>query len=485
MLKQHNRFFLSCQLALDSAVVTASWFAAKTIIDRGWVAASRPSSLLFKTSEGLLFSSLEQHRLDLSLFALPHLLVVAAIIFCFYKSGLYKSFRDDSHFNDFWAVLGGMLWFSIPAWLAVNAKNEWWVSPQFAALFAGGALLSMSMFRFAVRMALKTLRALGYNQRHLLVVGARRGGQELVHKIRKCRWMGFNIVGFVEDGEDFKGRFFLGIPVLGTIADLPRIIEEYGIDQVYCSLPFNEMDKTLRVAELLTRTTADFRIVPDLVSLTTLNTSLFDIDGLPVLGIRESPLQGFGSLQKRIFDIAFSLAALVSLSWFYLLIGLIIKFTSRGPVFYRQERLGWDGRRFKFLKFRTMRQDAEDETGPVWASPGDDRRTWIGGLLRRTSLDELPQFFNVLAGTMSVVGPRPERPEFIKEFASDIPKYMLRHKTKAGITGWAQVNGWRGDTSLKKRVQYDLYYIENWSMGFDLRIIVDTLFRGLLHKNAY
>jgi len=210
-----------------------------------------------------------------------------------------------------------------------------------------------------------------------------------------------------------------------------------------------------------------------------------EFDGLPILNLRNSPLYGWNMIMKRALDIAISLIAIALLSPFMLLIAVLIRLTSPGPVLYRQERMGIGGDIFHILKFRTMAVDAEAATGAVWARKGDPRRTMPGSILRATSLDELPQLFNVLKGDMSLVGPRPERPVFIQEFRRKIPRYMLRHKMKAGITGWAQVNGWRGNTDLVKRVEHDLYYIEHWSISFDLKILMLTLWKGFVNRNAY
>lgn len=210
-----------------------------------------------------------------------------------------------------------------------------------------------------------------------------------------------------------------------------------------------------------------------------------ELDGLPIVSLQSSPLYGWNSVFKRAFDLGFGSLILVMVSPLMALIALLIKLTSKGPVLYRQERVGMDGHTFEMLKFRTMKEDAESETGPVWAKENDSRRTSIGRFLRKTSLDELPQLFNVLKGEMSLVGPRPERPVFVEKFRNSIPSYALRHKIKAGMTGWAQVNGWRGNTSLEKRIEHDLYYIQNWSIGFDLRILFMTLWRGFFSKSAY
>jgi exopolysaccharide biosynthesis polyprenyl glycosylphosphotransferase len=233
------------------------------------------------------------------------------------------------------------------------------------------------------------------------------------------------------------------------------------------------------------RTVADVRVVPDLLQHITFRAGVEDLDGLPVVHLTQTPLTGWMSLTKRALDIGISLGALAFFSPLFGLIALAIRLEDRGPVFYRQTRMGLDGRPFDILKFRSMRPGAEDESGPVWSAPDDPRRTRVGRFLRATSLDELPQLANVLRGEMSIVGPRPERPEFVRDFKDRFPQYMVRHRVRAGMTGWAQVNGWRGNTSLSKRIEYDLYYIENWSLALDLKILWMTVKHGFLHRNAY
>jgi Undecaprenyl-phosphate glucose phosphotransferase len=253
---------------------------------------------------------------------------------------------------------------------------------------------------------------------------------------------------------------------------------------VYVALPLEEHVKMLGLVEATNREGVDVHVVPDLLQFIALRARLENLDGVPIISLNDVPLRGFNSLLKRAIDIAISGAALAGMAIPFALISLIIKRTSRGPVFYTQERMGLDGTAFEVYKFRSMYQGAEDETGPVWARDDDPRCTPIGKWLRRFDVDELPQLWNVFRGDMSIVGPRPERPYFVQQFKHRIPTYMLRHKVKAGITGWAQVNGWRGNTSLEKRIEYDLYYIENWSVALDLKIMWLTVIRGF-HRHAY
>ena len=238
----------------------------------------------------------------------------------------------------------------------------------------------------------------------------------------------------------------------------------------------------LELVEVTSRECVDIKVVPDLLQFITLRARLEDLDGLPIININDVPLQGLNAWIKRSIDVVLSAAVLIVLAMPMALIAALIRLTSPGPVFYSQERMGLDGKAFTVFKFRSMYVDAEDRTGPVWARDNDPRTTPLGTWLRRLDLDELPQFWNVLRGDMSIVGPRPERPFFVEQFKHRIPQYMLRHKVKAGITGWAQVNGWRGNTSLEKRIEYDLYYIENWSVRLDIKIMWLTVFRGIFQR---
>jgi Undecaprenyl-phosphate glucose phosphotransferase len=292
-------------------------------------------------------------------------------------------------------------------------------------------------------------------------------------------------VGLLDDDPEKRDTAIADVPVIGTTSDVARIVEARGIDTVFLALPLEAHRAMFSVLRDVGRTVADVRVVPDLLQHITFRAGVEDLDGLPVVHLTQTPLTGWMSLTKRALDIGISLGALAVFSPLFGLIALAIRLEDRGAVFYRQTRMGLDGRPFDILKFRSMRPGAEDESGPVWSAPDDPRRTRVGRFLRATSLDELPQLLNVLRGEMSLVGPRPERPEFVRDFKDRFPQYMVRHRVRAGMTGWAQVNGWRGNTSLSKRIEYDLYYIENWSLALDLKILWMTVKHGFLHRNAY
>ena len=281
------------------------------------------------------------------------------------------------------------------------------------------------------------------------------------------------------------GQRIRGYPVLGVLDDVSKCIKTHGVDKLFITLPMRSQDHFERVLFNLGEESVDIKVVPDLMQYMSLSGGVDDFDGLPLINLSESPLYGWNMVFKRATDLVVSLSALILTSPLMILIALLIKLESQGPVFFMQERVGLDRKGFKMYKFRSMKMEAESQTGPVWTQENDDRRTRLGVWLRKTSLDELPQLFNVFAGDMSLVGPRPERPMFVEDFKKSVPHYMLRLKMKAGITGWAQVNGWRGNTSLEKRIEHDLYYIRNWSWFFDIKILIQTLWNGLINRHAY
>jgi Undecaprenyl-phosphate glucose phosphotransferase len=348
----------------------------------------------------------------------------------------------------------------------------------FSLLTALGILTARRLSWFSIRY----LRSCGFNQSLAIIVGTGRVARKTARALRHASWMGIRNLGFVEDQPN---RWTSDLDILGTTTDLPQLVAKYGIEHVFISLPLSRYHEARHVFDTLSQSLVEVRLVADVPNLAGLSLTTSNLDGLPVIGLRESPHFGLNLVVKRAMDIALSLGALILCSPVMALLALLVKLTSSGPVFYRQERCGLNGRPFQMLKFRSMRMNAEQQTGAVWARKDDPRRTPIGAFLRRTSLDELPQFINVLKGDMSLVGPRPERPIFIQQFRKTIPNYMARHCVKSGITGWAQVHGWRGNTSLRKRVQYDLYYITHWTPWLDLRIVWMTIFRGLFHRNAY
>ena len=414
------------------------------------------------------------------------LLVAIALVFpvVFHAQGLYASGRArsdlDEAFDVFKAVVVGTLAVVAVTYFARSARY----SRLTLGLFAAFAFLGVASARLGFRAALRALRRRGINLRQVLVLGAGALGQKVVHALADNQELGFRVVGFLSRHAEEVGGQVEGLPVLGQLHDVDAVLEAHRVDQVVIALPAEAHGALPELVHRLTFHTVDVKVVPDLYQLVTLSGGLEEFGGLPIVSLQHGPMQGWNGVAKRIFDVAVSALALVLLSPVMALAALAVKLTSPGPVFYRQERMGLDGRTFGILKFRSMRQDSE-AAGAQMAQKDDPRRTRLGTFLRKSSIDELPQLFNVLAGTMSLVGPRPERPVFIEAFKKEIPRYHLRHKVKAGITGWAQVNGLRGETSIAKRIELDLYYIEHWSLFFDFKILVRTALGGFLSKNAY
>lgn len=359
------------------------------------------------------------------------------------------------------------------------------VSHGFLAIYAGYFILFILFLRFQIYFFMKRRFARGINLQNILVVGAGEMGKAVTQKLLQLKDLGFVVKGFLDDHMDVGKEIEIdgGIKILGPVRDLERILESEQISDVYVALDLNNYSQILETLKVVNKYAVNVRLVPDLFQLLTLKARLEDLDGFPVISIDEPPLRGMMLFLKRGMDVCVSVVSLILLTPFFFIVGILIKLTSKGPVFYHQERMGVDGNKFVIHKFRTMGSDAEAQSGPVMCAPDDPRITKIGRILRRFSIDEFPQLFNVLRGEMSLVGPRPERPVFVEEFREKIPKYMLRHKVKSGVTGWAQVHGLRQGTPIDKRLEYDFYYIQNWSFALDLKILWKTLRKGYIDKS--
>lgn len=339
--------------------------------------------------------------------------------------------------------------------------------------------------RELLRAVRRQFRARGIEADNLLIIGAGKTARFVSRKVRGNPQLGYHAVGIVTPRPSLKASF-AGLPVLGEAADLPRLIDEYKIEQVIIALPEAARDTLAEMVALCQRGRVDIKIYPDAFAYIAREISVDELDGAPLITVRDIALRGWKLSLKRALDVFGAVVGLVLLSPWLLLTAFLIRFESPGPVFYSQERMGLDGKPFQMIKFRSMRQDAE-KTGAGWTVKGDPRVTRVGKFMRATSWDEIPQLINVLVGEMSLVGPRPERPVYVQQFREKIPRYMERLREKAGMTGWAQVNGLRGDTSIEDRTQYDLWYVENWSLWLDLKIIIRTVLNIVLRKdeNAY
>ena len=419
---------------------------------------------------------------------LPFIAVLVPV--SYHVQGLYRLRRGRSRVDDFFAVFVGTILAGILGLFALLYFQAYYPerynepSRLLLPLFLAINVVLTYGSRELVREALERRWKAGIGLKRVLIAGAGDLGRLVADKVLEHRELGFKVVGFLDDRAAGDHIGYRGLPLLGMLADADEVIRNEKIDHVYVALPLEEHVKMLGIVEAVNREGIDIHVVPDLLQFIALRARLENLDGVPIISLNDVPLRGFNSVLKRGIDVAISGTALLALSVPLAIIALIIKRTSKGPVFYTQERMGLDGQAFLVYKFRSMYVGAEDDTGPIWARDDDPRATPVGRWLRKLDLDELPQLWNVVRGDMSLVGPRPERPYFVEQFKHRIPQYMLRHKVKAGITGWAQVNGWRGNTSLEKRIEYDLYYIENWSVGLDLKILWLTLVRGF-HRHAF
>ncbi len=420
---------------------------------------------------------------------LPVVLLLFPVVFYFH--GLYQSRSNRSRVDEavsvlLAVVLATVLLSGLFTWYrpvqAPDSTEPFTYSRPFLALFAFLCVFLVVAGRVALRSLLASASLhIGALQR-ILVIGAGKLGLEVTQKLIAHRDLGLEVVGFLDDDPGKADQRFHGVPVLGALGDLERVLAERTIEQIFVALPLEAHKKVMKVLAAVGSECVEVKLVPDILQYATIKATLEDLDGTPVINLSQVPLQGWNSLVKRVMDLALAAVGLIVLAPVLPLVALGVWLEDRGPVLYGQERMGLDGRVFRIWKFRSMRVDAEVTTGPVWAVQDDPRRTRFGGFLRRWSIDELPQLWNVLVGDMSLVGPRPERPTFVHEFKQRLPQYMLRHRVKSGITGWAQVHGWRGNTSIRKRLEYDLYYIENWSLGLDFKILWMTVRHGIRHN---
>jgi len=409
---------------------------------------------------------------------------LAAALFPLFN--IYRVWRGSSTLTEIkyltmaWLLVGLLL-----AGLAFITKSGADYSRHWMVLWFVSTWCVLVCSRAILRIVLRWMRSSGFNHRHIVIVGTGEQAMVVADRLRRSTWFGLEISALFGEHTEKLPDWLRDKKIISDVGELRQYVERKGVDQVWISLPHSE-EKTIReVIAALDGSAVGIRYVPDIFEYQLMHHSLSEIAGVPVVNISYSAIDGMNEVIKAFEDYLLSAALLILASPLMLLIAIIIKVSSPGPVFYRQKRVGWNGVEFTMYKFRSMPVEAEKTSGPVWASEVDKRATGFGSFLRKTSLDELPQLFNVLQGKMSLIGPRPERPHFVEKYKDEVPHYMKKHLVKAGLTGWAQVHGWRGNTCLHTRIEHDLYYIENWSLWLDIKIIVMTIFRGLVHKNAY
>ncbi len=463
-MKRSYAFFISSQIILDMTFSLAAFYFAYEL------------------------TLLSPHR-GLNAFDtyLPEITVFLFVIFIvFAASHLYRHQRSSAMLDEIYNVSKAitMAMLLTIAIVTLFLPNKFTYQRRMIGYAWALAIVFVSLSRWLHASLQASLQARSIGADRVLIIGSGEVGRMILQKITHTPSLGYKVIGFVTTNGKLVPGTIMGVPVLGHRADLPQLIEQHKIDEVIIAWPEATHQETVGLVALCDQKKVGIKVFPDLFQIMASEVTIGDLGGLPLLTIRDIALRGWRIAVKRTMDILFSGIALILFSPIMLLVAIAIKLESPGPVFYVQERMGLDAKPFPTLKFRSMRVDAE-QNGPGWTTFNDTRRTRVGAFIRRYSIDELPQLINILLGDMSLVGPRPERPVYVNQFRQSIPRYMDRHREKAGLTGWAQVNGLRGDTSIAERTKYDLWYIENWSISLDIKIILRTVLSVFTDRNAY
>ena len=468
MIKDNQKVFNRLLVVID-AVITgiafiASYFIKFYIFENGPGIGVLPVAEYFK----LLFY------------------IVPGYVFLYYRCGVYAPKRTVRKRFEIYGIVQantiGIAALIIILYMVVKEIN---FSRSVMAIFYVLNIFLSSGFRIMLRKALQTMRSKGYNLKHILLVGYSRAAEEYVNRILDNPQWGYVVCGILDDHIP-AGTTYKGVKVLGTIGNLEIILPENKLDEIAITLSLQDYDFLEDIVGICEKSGVHTKFIPDYNRLIPTKPYTEDLLGLPVINIRHVPLTNTGNMVvKRVIDIAGAIFGIILTSPIMLTAAILVKCSSPGPVIFKQERVGLHNKPFYMYKFRSMEQQSPGEEKKAWTVKNDPRVTGIGKILRKTSLDELPQLFNILKGDMSLIGPRPERPLFVEKFKEEIPRYMVKHQVRPGLTGWAQVNGLRGDTSIRKRIEYDIYYIENWTLWFDIKIIFMTFFTGFINKNAY
>lgn len=467
MIKDNQKYFNRLQVLLDAIVVAGSYLLSWWIKFEGPFADTGAGAYTMQ----FYFSALY--------FIVPGYLVL------YYLNKMYtpkRTRRIETEITQvFGANIGGAFVFLVC--IAVFKISDF--SRGLIAIYSVVCAFFMIFERLIIRWILSHIRSRGYNIKHILLIGYSRAAEEYINRIKANPQWGYVVRGILDDKVP-RGTTYKGVKVIGCIDNLSMILPVSQLDEIAVTLALSDYDRLEELVAMCEKSGVHTKFIPDYNSLIPNRPYTEDLNGLPVINIRYIPLTNtFNAIIKRVFDIVCSLIGLIVLSPFLVAVAVIIKCTSKGPVIFKQERVGLHNKSFSMYKFRTMYVQSDEEEAKGWTVKNDPRVTGVGRFFRRTSIDELPQLINILRGDMSIVGPRPERPQFVEKFKEEIPRYMIKHQVRPGLTGWAQINGFRGDTSIRKRIDYDIYYIENWSFGLDIKIIFLTVFRGFINENAY
>ena len=469
MIKDNQKYFNRLHVVLDAVIIVVSYMLAWYLKFAGpfSVIDVNVGVLPMRTYFGMLYA------------------IVPGYLILYYNFNLYTPKRATVHkyeiINIFQANTVGLI-LLMAGWYLVSQIN---FSRGMMAYFYVLNILLTNISRSVIRSLLQYFREKGYNIKYILLVGYSRAAEQYINRINANPQWGYVVRGILDDSVP-RGTLYQGVKVVGTIDNLLYILPENKLDEIAITLSLKDYDSLERIVDVCEKSGVHTKFIPDYNSMFPSRPYTEDLMGLPVINIRYVPLTNtLNWVAKRVVDVVVALVGLVVSSPVMLISAIAIGCTSRGPIIFKQERIGLHNKPFQMYKFRTMKVQKPSSEEKEWTTKDDPRVTKVGKFLRRTSVDELPQLFNILKGDMSVVGPRPERPQFVDKFKEEIPRYMVKHQVRPGLTGWAQINGYRGDTSIKRRIEYDIFYIENWTMSFDIKIMFLTIFKGFINKNAY
>ncbi len=469
MIKDNQKYFNRLHLLVDAVIVAVSYLLAWYI---------KFATIFADTEPGA-------GALEMSTYFSALYFLVPGYVFLYYFFNMYAPKRATRRKYEIVGIIEantvGVLMFIVALFMI---KQQDFSRTMLGIFYVINIILTM-LCRTGIRNMLQFFRKKGYNLKYILLVGYSRAAEEYITRINANPQWGYVVRGILDDRIP-SGTVYRGVKVVGRIDNIKYILPENKLDEIAITLALKDYDRLENIVDLCEKSGVHTKFIPDYTSLVPSHPYTEDVMGLPVINIRYVPLTNtLNWISKRAVDIVGSLLGIILSSPIMLIAALMVRFTSRGPVIFKQERVGLHNKPFKMYKFRTMEMQKPSAEQKAWTVKDDPRVTKVGKFLRRTSIDELPQLFNILVGEMSLVGPRPERPQFVDKFKEEIPRYMIKHQVRPGLTGWAQINGYRGDTSIRKRVEYDLYYIENWTMSMDMKIMFLTIFRGFINKNAY
>lgn len=469
MIKDNQKYFNRIHVFIDAMVVTGSYMLAWFIYLSGNV---------IPASEGV-------GVLPMSVYFSLLYFIVPGYLLLYYLLSLYTSKRVTRRKYEFYNIIKANTIGVAVLWVIFYNIRLEDLSRGMIFLFYVLNVVLETLFRNLIRNMLRYFRKRGYNLKHILLVGYSRAAEEYINRIMANPQWGYVVRGILDDHVP-AGTTYRGVKVLGTIENLMVILPMSDLDEISVTLSLEDYVRLEEIVNLCEKSGIHTKFIPDYNSVIPSRPYMEDLMGLPVINIRHVPLSNtLNMIVKRLMDILVSTIGILVASPILILTVLAVKLSSKGPVIYKQERIGLHGKNFMMYKFRSMMVQTKDEEKQGWTVKNDPRVTSVGKFIRKTSIDELPQLFNVLRGEMSMVGPRPERPQYVEKFREEIPRYMVKHQVRPGITGWAQINGYRGDTSIRRRIECDLYYIENWTVGFDIKIMFLTIFKGFINKNAY